>query len=67
MNMWNPSSSIATIVKAIHDDFVSAPPIPLSVIGGSISEEQRPPRPQYVPETFSLSRVELRDLKAQIK
>ena len=32
-----------------------------------MAEVQQPVRPQYVPETFSLSRVDLNDLKATIK
>jgi ubiquitin-protein ligase len=31
---WNPSSSIATMIKAVHDDFTSQPPIPINVVGG---------------------------------
>ena len=32
-----------------------------------MQEEHRPTRAQYVPETFSLSKVDLSDLKSQIK
>ena len=32
-----------------------------------MQEEHKPPRPQYVPETFSLSKIDLTDLKNQIK
>jgi hypothetical protein len=30
-------------------------------------EEHKAPRPQYIPETFSLSKIDLTDLKNQIK
>lgn len=32
-----------------------------------MQEEHKAPRPQYIPETFSLSRIDLTDLKNQIK
>lgn len=32
-----------------------------------MQEEHRPTRTQYIPETFSLSKVDLSDLKSQIK
>jgi hypothetical protein len=67
INTWTQTSSLATLVKAVHDDFTSSPPIPLSVVGGTMQEQTMPARPQYVPETFSLSRVDLSDLKGQVK
>ena len=39
-NTWAPHSSLATSVKAVHDDFTSSPPIPMSVVGGSLAEVQ---------------------------
>jgi ubiquitin-protein ligase len=28
VNSWNPNSSVATLIKVIHDDFTSSPPVP---------------------------------------
>ena len=37
------------------------------MVGGFIPDGHKAPRPQYIPETFSLSKIDLTDLKNQIK
>jgi len=69
---WNAQSSIINVLKSIHDDFLAKPPVPVQLVGTLpatqvVSNQLPVPRPQYVPETLNLARLNLIDLKNQVK